>query len=145
MPTDKLQNAIDTQLQSWLTITDSGDWQAIASTHAQQLPHLLAARFDYDISQGGFAQFLYNMRGHLLAQIEDMLIAARADIAHEYYVQAISLCLKNKADYQRFLASNYIEANPLKDQLQLLSVAYFGKRTDFKSEAHAFLVNGLPA
>lgn len=144
MPTDKLQNAIDTQLQSWLTTTDSGDWQAIASIHAQQLPHLLAARFDYDIRQGGFAQFLYNMRGHLLAQIEDMLIAARADIAHEYYVQAISLCLKNKADYQRFLASNYIEANPLKDQLQLLSVAYFGKRTDFKSEAHAFLVSGLP-
>jgi|GEM_PF-2012109 len=145
MPADKLQDTIDAQLQLWLSITDSGDWQAIASTHAQQLPHLLAARFDYDIRQGGFAQFLYNMRGHLLAQIEDMLIAARADIAHDYYVQAITICLKNKADYQRFLGSNYIEANPLKDQLQLLSVGYFGKRTDFKTEAHAFLVSGLPA
>ncbi|MBC3909678.1 DMP19 family protein [Undibacterium umbellatum] len=145
MPSDTLQAALDTQLQSWLTATDSGDWQQIASTQAQQLPYLLAARFSYDVSQGGFAQFLYNMRGHMLAQIEDMLITAQADIAHDYYVQAISLCLKNKADYQRFLASNYIEANPLKDQLQLLSVAYLGKRIDFSTEAHAFLVSGLPA
>ncbi|MFZ6743653.1 DMP19 family protein [Undibacterium sp. JH2W] len=144
MPAKQLQDAIDAQLQLWLTTTDSGDWQALASSHARQLPHLLAARFDYDIRQGGFAQFLYNMRGHLLAQIEDMLIAASADIAHDYYVQAIGLCLKNKADYQRFLADNYIEANPLKDQLHLLSLAYLREKIDFKTEAHVFLVSGLP-
>lgn len=145
MPATNLQAAITIQLNLWLATTSSGNWQELANTHASHLPHLLAARFDYDVRQGGFAQFLYNMHGHLLAQIEDMLIAANAHVAHDFYVQAISLCLKNKADYQRFLASNYSDANPLKDQLHILSVAYLSKRVDFQTEAHAFLVSGLPA
>ncbi|MFZ6679699.1 DMP19 family protein [Undibacterium sp. Tian12W] len=145
MQENTLQDAITTQLTLWLATTTSGNWQELASTYAPQLPHLLAARFDHDVRQGGFAQFLYNMNGHLLAQIEDMLIAANAHVAHDFYVQAISLCLKNKADYQRFLASNYTDANALKDELHLLSIAYLGKRVDFQTEAHAFLVSGLPA
>ncbi|MFZ6712511.1 DMP19 family protein [Undibacterium sp. TC9W] len=145
MQENTLQDAITTQLNLWLAKTNNADWEELVATHAPQLPHLLAARFDYDVRQGGFAQFLYNMNGHLLAQIEDMLIAANAHVAHDFYVQAISLCLKNKAEYQRFLASNYTDANALKDELHLLSIAYLGKKVDFQTEAHAFLVSGLPA
>jgi hypothetical protein len=145
MSASNLQNAIASQLSQWLAMSNTGDWQTIASTDVPHLPYLLAARFDHDVRQGGFAQFLYNMNGHLLAQIEDMLIAANAHVAHDFYVQAISLCLKNKADYQRFLASNYTDANTLKDELHLLSIAYLGKRVDFQTEAHVFLVSGLPA
>ena len=105
------------------------------------LAHLLAARFNYDVQQGGFSQLLFNMRGECLAEIEDMLITANAAEAHEYYVQAIQICLANRAEYQRFLNSNYLDKNDVKHQLQILSIEYLSKRMPFASEASEYLIS----
>jgi hypothetical protein len=103
------------------------------------LPYLLAVKFNYDVKQGGFAQLLYNMQGNLLAEKEDMLIAANAAVAQDYYVRAVTICLENKEEYFRFLSSNYTDTNNVKHSLQLLSVEYLQKRIDFADEAAVFL------
>jgi hypothetical protein len=105
---------------------------------------VLAARFDYDVRKGGFAQFLYNMHGELLAEVEDMLIGAHAVVAHDAYVQAIKTCLADSAEYQRFLASSYTEENKVKNALHTVTLAYFAKKVPFAVEAHAYLVKALP-
>ena len=103
---------------------------------------LLAARFEYDVRQGGFAQLLYNMKGDLLAEIEDMLIAASAPVAHEHYVQAIKVCLANKPEYLRFLASDFLQPNAVRDALHKVSLQYFARNVSFATEAEAFLTAG---
>jgi|SRR5579883_445995 len=113
----------------------------VAATNPTRLPHLLAARFNYDVKQGGFSQLLFNMRGDFLGEIEDMLIAGNAALAHDYYVRAITICLENKAEYFRFLSSNYVESNEVKHSLQLLSVEYLQRRVDFADEIAAFVHN----
>jgi hypothetical protein len=105
---------------------------------------VLAALFDYDVRKGGFAQFLYNMHGQLLREVEDMLIGANAVVAHEAYVQAVETCLADRAEYQRFLASTYTEENRIKNALHMITLAYFAKKTPFAVEAHAYLVKVLP-
>ena len=115
--------------------------QATASGSQGVLPYLLAAKFNYDVKQGGFAQLLYNLRGEFLADVEDMLIAAGAATAQDYYVRAVTLCLKDKPAYFRFLASDFAEANAVKHALQLLSVKYLQRRADFEVEAVAFLAS----
>ncbi len=132
----------DQQLAALLVESHSIDWQ---DAPAERLPYLLAARFDYDVKQGGFAQLLYNMQGNCLGEIEDLLIAAQAAVAQEYYVRAIHICFANKAEYRRFLASNYTDANEVKSELQFLSIEYLRKETDFLDEAVAFLTSGLTA
>jgi hypothetical protein len=111
----------------------------VARGSSTALPYLLAVKFNYDVRQGGFAQLLYNMQGNFLAEIEDMLIAANATVAQDYYVRAVTTCLENKEDYFSFLSSNYTDANEVKHSLQLLSVEYLQKRIDFANEAAAFL------
>jgi len=106
---------------------------------ATALPYLLAVKFNYDVKQGGFSQLLYNMQGNFLAEIEDMLIAAKAALVQDYYVRAVTICLENKEEYFRFLSSNYTDANDVKHSLQLLSVEYLQKRIDFANEAAVFL------
>lgn len=112
---------------------------AVESPH--QLPYLLAARFNYDVRAGGFSQLFFNMQGDLLGAIEDMLIAASAAVAHDYYVRAVTICLENKPEYFRFLSSNYLESNEVKHSLQLLSVEYLRRRVDFADEIAAFIEN----
>jgi hypothetical protein len=110
--------------------------QGAVSESAAVLAHLRAVKFNYDVNQGGFAQLLYNLRGEFLADVEEMLIAANAAVAHDHYVRAVTVCLENKADYFRFLKSDYAEA---KHALQLLSVEYLQRRVDFVEEAAVYL------
>ena len=115
------------------------DLQATATGSPAALPYLLAVKFNYDVNQGGFAQLLYNLKGKFLADVENMLIGAKAAVAHDYYVVAVRICLKDKAGYFRFLASDYLEANAVKHALQLLSFAYLQRRVDFIEVAAAYL------
>ena len=115
--------------------------QEAATATPAVLPYLLAVKFNYEVKQGGFAQLLYNLQGEFLADIEDMLIAASAAVAHDHYVRGITLCLENKADYFRFLSSDYTDANAVKHALQLLSVEYLQQRIDFADEAAEFLMS----
>ncbi len=84
------------------------DLSEVAQKQPAKLLLLLAARFEYDVRQGGFAQLLYNMNGNFLAEIEDMLLAASAPVARDYYLRAVRACLDKKPDYQRFLASDFL-------------------------------------
>ncbi|MES2572356.1 MAG: hypothetical protein V4710_20165 [Verrucomicrobiota bacterium] len=104
-----------------------------------RLLFLLAARFGYDVQQGGFAQLLYNMNGNFLDKIEEMLVIASAPVARDHYVRAIQACLANESEYQRFLASDFLEPNILKDTLHKISIDYFTKHVWFGDEAQAFL------
>jgi len=131
----------ESRLAALLPQAHPADLETAAMHVPARLPYLLAARFDYDVRQGGFSQLLYNMRGKLLANIEDMLIAANASVAHEYYVRAITACLSNKPEYRRFLASDYTEPNEVKHALQMISVDYLSKRVAFSDEVAAFMAN----
>jgi hypothetical protein len=113
--------------------------EATAHGPSTGLPYLLATKFNYDVKQGGFSQLFYNMQGDFLAETEDMLIAANAAVAQDYYVRAVTICLENEEEYFRFLSSNYTDANDVKNALQLLSVEYLQKRIDFANEATVFL------
>jgi hypothetical protein len=112
---------------------------AAASDSPAVILYLLAMKFNYDVKQGGFAQLLYSLKGEFLADVEDMLIAAHAAVAHDHYVRAVTICLENKAEYFRFLSSDYKEANAVKHALQLLSVEYLQRRIDFSDEAAEYL------
>ena len=114
----------DAQLASLPEESWSVDWEHMPVNAPERLPYLLAARFNYDVKQGGFAQLLYNMRGQCLAEIEDMLILAGAKLAQDHYVRAIHVCLQDKAEYQRFLASTFTDANAVKSDLQLISIEH---------------------
>ena len=118
------------------------DLSEVGQKEPTKLLLLLAARFEYDVRQGGFAQLLYNMKGDFLAEIEDMLVAASAPVAREYYVRAIRACLDKEPDYQRFLASDFLAPNALKDALHKVSLEYFAKDVSFATEAAAFLTEG---
>ena len=111
----------------------------VAAGDATGLPYLLAVKFSYDVQQGGFSQLLYNLQGNFLRETEDMLLAANAPVAHDHYVRAVMICLRNKDEYFRFLSSNYVGANAVKEALQSLSVEYLMKRIDFLDAAAVFL------
>ena len=136
-----------TDLQEYLAyLADSTRGSAterLAALEPKRRNLILAARFDYDVRKGGFAQFLYNMHGELLAEVEDMLIGANAVVAHEAYVQAMKTCLADKKEYQRFLASAYTEENSIKNALHMVTLAYFSKKIPFAVEAHTYLVKAL--
>ena len=118
------------------------DLSKLSASDPARLLLLLAARFDYDVRQGGFAQLLYNLNGDFLAEVEDMLVAAAARIAREYYVRAIRACLANQPEYQRFLVSDYLDSNAVRDALHEISIEYFAEDVSFATEAEAFLAAG---
>src|SRR5204863_4568290 len=97
------------------------DLQALARAASARLPYLLAGRFNYDVVKGGFAQLLFNMKGDLLFEMQEMLVAANATFALQYYVRAIEACMANRDEYYRFLESNFLEVNPVKETLQKIS------------------------
>lgn len=134
---DEARKSADLQndLDKLMVEARRADLVQLKSSDPKMFALLLAARFEHDVRQGGFAQFLYNMGGALLADVEDMLILARAPIAQEFYVRAIRACLRNAPEYQRFLASNYLEENAVKDALHAVSVEYFSKKVPFVVEA----------
>jgi hypothetical protein len=106
------------------------------------LPHLLAAKFNYDVTQGGFSQLFFNLQGQYLSETEDMLIAAEAHVAHTFFVRAVEVCLANREEYQRFLASDYLSNNDVKDKLHGVTIEYFNSGTDFSDEIAAFVECG---
>ncbi len=142
MPDVPANDQLQRRLSELLAEARKLDLSEVARKDPARLLLLLAARFEYDVRQGGFAQLLYNMNGNFPAEIEDMLLAASASVAHDYYVRAITTCLADEPDYQRFLASNFLEPNALRDALHKVSLEYFARGVSFDSEAKVFLTTG---
>lgn len=99
----------------------------------------LAGYFDYNVKQGGFAQLLFNLKGENLEDVESMLKEVNAITALEFYKKALQKCLQNVTEYQRFLSSNYVEANDTKDSLHLISLDYFKNSIEFSDEIKNYL------
>lgn len=115
-----------------------------SGTHTTNYPQtvqfvLLADLFNYHVTQGGFAQLIYNLQGAYLAETEEMLLAAGAATAHSYYVQSIEKCLQDDAHYQQFLGSPYTNEHPLKNELHAISIAYFKTGKSFIEEICPFI------
>lgn len=133
------------QLLRYLPSESRANWSQslINDTHFQYA--VLAARFAHDVKLGGFALLLHNMNGQMLAEMEDMLLQAKAPFAHDYYIQAIRACLFHQADYEILLShDNLIPFHTeLLIQLSELSQNYLGAKLPFEFEAEAFLIKIL--
>ncbi|HWV67609.1 DMP19 family protein [Chitinophaga sp.] len=121
-----------------------------SGTHTTDYPQavqfvLLADLFNYHVVQGGFAQLIYNLQGAYLAEIEAMLLAADATTAHLYYVQSIEKCLEEDAHYQQFLESPYTDEHTLKNELHVISIAYFKTGKSFIAEICPFISSSAAA
>jgi|SRR6516164_3908824 len=92
--------------------------EAAARGPATGLPYLLAVKFNYDVKQGGFSQLLFNMQGNFLPEIEDMLIAANATVAQDYYVRAVTICLENFISRKESSASGVIDPQEVIDFIE---------------------------
>lgn len=97
--------------------------------------------FNFNVTKGGFAQLIYNLQGNYLEDIEEMLRRTNAQIAFDYYVRAIELCLNDSDSYQKFISGNYVDENSVKNKLHLISIDYFGKKIDFADESNSFIDN----
>jgi hypothetical protein len=103
--------------------------------HAIALAHF----FNYQVVKGGFAQLVFNAKGQYLQDLEEMLIAAGATRAQDYYVKAIRICLDNPETYQSFLAKSFVEDSELKNALHRVSIEYLRGEPQFLEEIAAFV------
>ena len=99
----------------------------------------LADYFNYNVTQGGFAQLFYNLKGEHLDEIEELLSQMNAKTALEFYRQSLVQCLENIDGYQQFISEDYLDKNELKHELQRISIAYFNRKTDFEDEIKGFI------
>lgn len=143
MENPNVSDALNTRLSILLGEGRKADLVALSQQDPSRLALLLAARFEYDVRKGGFAQLIYNMNGNFLGDLEDMLIQSNASVAHEHYVVAIKVCFSDKAEYQRFLSSGYTEPNGIKDALHEVSIEYFSKKQPFVLEVQSFLLSNV--
>jgi hypothetical protein len=131
--------AATTRLDALLAELRASDLAQVKARDRDRFLLLLAVRFEHDVRQGGFAQLFYNLNGAYLGEMEDMLLEANASVAHDHYARAAQVCLANKAEYARFMASNYTDANAVKDALHEVTLAYHAQRVPFATEAAALL------
>jgi hypothetical protein len=104
---------------------------------------MLADFFTYNLTQGGFSQLLFNSGGQYLAEMEDMLLASHARATHDFYIQAIQLCTSDIPRFHAFLESDFTSENELKNQLHLISLAYFKCGVSFVEEAKEYLTETM--
>lgn len=106
-----------------------------SNVHAIALAHF----FNYQVTQGGFAQLVFNAKGQYLQDLEDMLTAAGATRAREFYIEAIWLCLNDRDAYQAFLASSFVDDSQLKNLLHKVSIKYLQGAPQFLDEIAGFV------
>lgn len=74
MENPNVSDALNTRLSILLAEARNTDLVGLSKQNPSRLSLLLAARFEYDVQKGGFAQLIYNMNGNFLGGMEDMLI-----------------------------------------------------------------------
>ena len=96
---------------------------------------VLAAFLARNLRQGGFAQLIFNAQGQYLGEMAQMLQNFNASNTLAFYEQAVRICLADKAGYQSFLASDYVEALAVKNPLHEVSLDYYESSPQFAQEA----------
>ncbi len=136
---------IYSQLLKYLPNAERTNWSKQLLKQAELHYVVLAARFAHDVRVGGFALLLHNLNGQMLAEMEDMLLHAQANFAHEYYIQAIRASLFHPQDYQDLLhtLNTEPESGPeecaLAQHLRELSQNYWRANFPLEVEAQVFL------
>ncbi|NKY59909.1 DMP19 family protein [Nocardia flavorosea] len=108
------------------------------------LAHLtvLAARFDYEVNNGGFEQLILNISNQgedgVLEQLDDMLRTVNAPVALSFYIRAATRCAENLDDYRDFL-TNPTAPTELGRDLIVVSIEYLNGDISFADEITEFL------
>ncbi len=133
------------QLLRFLPHANRQSWSQDLINNTDYQYTVLAARFVHDVKQGGFALLLHNLNGQMLAEMEDMLLHAKAKFAHDYYIQAIRACLFHQTEYEALLRHEDLIASETELLLQLheLSQNYLGANLPLEFEAEEFLLSLL--
>ena len=96
------------------------------------LVYLLSV-FSYNVSQGGFAQLIYNLNGLYLEDLELSLEIVGADHSKNALSEVIKFCFDNKASYQKFTEGGFDETE-FKNKLHKYSLNYFSKKLSLNDE-----------
>ncbi|MEV0358533.1 hypothetical protein AB0H71_21020 [Nocardia sp. NPDC050697] len=99
---------------------------------------LLAAEFDYQVKNGGFAQLIYNLGGERLEDLDGMLRAVDAPVALSFYLRAVTRCTELLDDYHRLMA-DFTAPTRLAVELTGISVDYLRGEVGFDTEIAPFL------
>ncbi|WP_067659015.1 DMP19 family protein [Nocardia harenae] len=99
---------------------------------------VLAAHFDYQVKNGGFAQLIHNMGSERLEDLDGMLRAVDAPVALDFYVRAVTRCTERLDDYHQLLA-DFAAPTQLAVELTGISVEYLRGDVGFDAEIAPFL------
>lgn len=99
---------------------------------------VLAADFDYQVKNGGFAQLIFNLGRDRLEHCHVMLTTVNAPVALSFYVRAIKLCVENPADFDQLIADFSVPTG-LGQDLTSLSVEYLRGAAGFDTEVTEFV------
>ncbi|MGF6882621.1 hypothetical protein ABIA39_001563 [Nocardia sp. GAS34] len=99
---------------------------------------VLAADFDYQVKNGGFAQLIFNLGRDRLEHCHVMLTTVNAPVALSFYVRAIKLCVENPADFDQLMA-DFSVPTVLGQNLISLTVEYLRGANSFDAEVAEFI------
>ncbi len=106
---------------SVLTEAFDTDLEALAAAR----PERAAARFSYEVKQGGFRQLLYNLRG-ATETVGHGLVYAGASVAATYYGRALEACRAAPSEYHALVGGPWPPARgALSDALVVLTLEYY--------------------
>ncbi|WP_405062622.1 DMP19 family protein [Kribbella sp. NBC_01505] len=98
---------------------------------------VMAASFDYQVKNGGFAQLFFNGGYDLLEPYEVMLHTVDAERTAAFYVRAITLCADHADDFHLVMAT-FTHPCQLNIDLLMLSMEYL-RENHFDTEVARFL------
>ncbi|MFC8045974.1 DUF4375 domain-containing protein [Nocardia sp. NPDC057353] len=99
---------------------------------------VLAAHFDYQVKNGGFAQLIHNVGGERLEDVDGMLRAVDAPVALAAYLRAVTRCTELLDDYHLMMA-DFTAPTQLGVELTEISVDYLRGEVGFDAEIAPFL------
>jgi len=131
---------IDTELSKIaLREKESQNYDYLADNYQNSKSALsLIAILYYDLSQGGFPQYIYNSQGIYLSETLEILDKIKAKTIHKYLSNITEYCVNNSDEYHEFLSSNFNESN-FKNELWKYSLSYKKETKNILSEIKSYV------